>query len=90
MNEGDELMTVGDTAAAVAAYAAAEAMVPDNHEMIFWHAATLAAAGELEQALPLFRRAFAAWPKWRDVVARLPASGLLPNDPALLARILAE
>jgi uncharacterized Ntn-hydrolase superfamily protein len=90
MNQGDERMTVGDTAGAVSAYAAAEAMVPDNHEMIFWHAATLAAAGEVEQALPLFRRAFAAWSKWRDVVTRLPASGLLPDDPELLARILAE
>lgn len=90
MNEGDERMTVGDTAGAVQAYAAAEALVPDNHEMVFWHAATLAAAGEIEEAMPLFQQAFAAWPKWREVVTRLPASGLLPDDPELLERILGK
>lgn len=89
MNEGDGHMTDGNIEKAVEAYAAAEALVPDNHEMIFWHAATLAGAGEVEQALPLFRKAFAMWPKWREVVPRLPASGLLPDDPDLLARILA-
>lgn len=89
MNEGDEHMVAGDMAQAVAAYGAAEALVPGNHEMIFWHAVTLAGAGEVAQALPLFEQAFAMWPKWRELVPRLPASGLLPDDAALLAEILA-
>lgn len=89
MNEGDEHMTNGDTASAVAAYSAAETLVPDSHEMIFWHAATLAAAGDVEAALPLFSRAFAMWPLWRELVQRLPAAGLLPDDPALMQAILA-
>jgi len=45
MNAGDEHMMVGDIDSAVDAYGGAEAMVPDSHEMIFWHAATLAGAG---------------------------------------------
>jgi uncharacterized Ntn-hydrolase superfamily protein len=89
MNEGDELVTLGEVAAAAEAYGAAEALVPDSHEMVFWHAATLAGAGELEAALPLFARAFGMWPKWRELVPRLPASGLLPDDPELIGRILA-
>ena len=89
MNEGDEHMTVGDMEAAVEAYGAAEALVPDSHEMIFWHAATLAGAGEVNAALPLFAKAFSMWPKWRELVPRLPASGLLPDDAELLGRILA-
>lgn len=57
--------------------------------MIFWHAATLAADGRVDESLPLFRKAFDAWPRWRELVQRLPAAGLLPDDPALMARILA-
>jgi len=88
MNEGDAHMTEGDIEAAVVAYGGAEALVPESHEMIFWHAATLAGAGEVDAALPLFGRAFAMWPKWREVIPRLPASGLLPDDPELIAKIL--
>lgn len=89
MNEGDEYMTEGNFDMAVEAYGAAEALVPDSHEMVFWHAVTMAGAGQIEQALPLFEKAFSLWPKWRELVPRLPASGLLPDDPELLAEILA-
>lgn len=88
MNEGDDLWAEGKVADALAAYSAAETLAPGNHEMIFWHAATLAAAGRVDESLPLFAEAFSLWPLWRDLVPRLPASGLLPDDPALIARIL--
>ncbi len=88
MNLGDEHMAEGRVEAAVEAYAAAEAIQPDSHEMVFWHAVTLASANRLDESLPLFERAFSAWPKWRDVVVRLPASELLPDDPATLNTIL--
>ena len=90
MNEGDEHMMVGAVEAAVAAYGAAESLVPDSHEMIFWHAATLAGAGRVDEALPLFGKAFGMWPRWRELVPRLPASGLLPDDPELIDRILGQ
>lgn len=89
MNEGDEHMTTGDIEKAVQAYSAAQALVPDSHEMVFWTAATLAADGRLDDALPLFSRAFSMWPLWRELVPRLPASGLLPDDAQLIERILA-
>jgi uncharacterized Ntn-hydrolase superfamily protein len=89
MNAGDAAMTANDMAAARQHYAAAMALAPDNHEMVFWTAATLAAAGDVEAALPLFRRAFRMHPPWRELVQRLPASGLMPDDPALMARIVA-
>ena len=88
MNEGDEHMTVGAVEEAVAAYAAAEALVPDSHEMIFWHAATLAGAGQVDESLPIFARAFELWPQWRELIPRLPASGLLPDDDELIGKIL--
>ena len=89
MNEGDAYMTEGRVAEAVEAYSSAEALVPDSHEMIFWHAATLAADGRIDESLPLFSKAFAMWPLWRELVTRLPASGLLPDDPELMEKILA-
>jgi uncharacterized Ntn-hydrolase superfamily protein len=88
MNEGDEHMTRGDVEAAVEAYGKAEALAPESHEMVFWHAVTLAGIGRVDEALPLFRKAFEMWPDWRTLVPRLPASGLLPDDPALIERIV--
>jgi len=88
MNEGDEHMANGETDKAIAAYGGAEALVPGSHEMIFWHAVTLAADGQAEESLPLFKKAFEMWPLWRELVQRLPASGLLPDDTELMERIL--
>lgn len=88
MNEGDEYMTEGEVEKAVEAYSSAEALAPDNHEMVFWHAATLAAIGRVDESLPLFKKSFDMWPDWRELVPRLPASGLLPDDPELIERIV--
>jgi len=44
----------------------------------------------VEQALPLFKKVFAREPKWAELVDRLPAAELLPNDEKLLARIKAQ
>ena len=89
MNAGDEYITNGGIREAEEAYRGAQALVPGSHEMVFWHAVTMAAAGKEEDALPLFAKAFQAWPKWRELVQRLPAADLLPDDPALMSRILA-
>lgn len=87
MDEGDEYMARADLENAKAAYGQASALVPGNHELIFWHALTLAAAGQVDESLPLFSTAFDMWPRWRELVQRMPASGLLPDDPELMRRI---
>lgn len=46
--------------------------------------------GRVDEALPLFRKTFAADPSWAELTRRLPKAGLLPDDPALVARIVAE
>jgi uncharacterized Ntn-hydrolase superfamily protein len=88
MNERDAHMTNGEVEKAILAYSSAEELVPDSHEMIFWHAATLAAEGRVDESLPLFKKAFELWPLWRELVQRLPASGLLPDDADLMKKIL--
>jgi len=87
MDQGDKYMIEGDLTNTMAAYSKASAFQPDNHELIFWHALTLAANGQVDESLPLFQQAFEMWPKWRVLVQRMPAAGLLPEDPELMQRI---
>ena len=89
MNAGDLAVEKNDIAAATGHYAAAEEMVPDMDEFVFWHAATLAQNGRLQESLPIFARAFRMRPAWMLLVPRLPASGLLPDDAELIRAILA-
>jgi uncharacterized Ntn-hydrolase superfamily protein len=88
MNRGDELLTENKTQEAMKAYATAMDMVPDNAEMIFWPAVTMASTGLLEESLPLFKKAFALYPNWALLVPRLPKVGQLPKNEALINRIL--
>jgi len=77
MNAGDLAIEKNDVAAAARAYGAAEALAPDNAEMLFWHAIALAGVGRVDDARPLLARAYALHPPWRRLVERLPSSGLL-------------
>lgn len=88
MQAGDDYWTEGKVEEALAAYTKAEEMMPNSHEAVFWHAATLAAGGYVDDSLPLFAKAYKMWPDWRILVKRLPASGLLPDDPKILDKIL--
>ena len=89
MNEGDLAVEKKDDAAALKAYSAAEALFPDNAEMAYWHAVALVNMGRVDESLPIFAKAFRLHPKWRDLTPRLPKAGLLPDDPKLIARIVA-
>jgi uncharacterized Ntn-hydrolase superfamily protein len=91
--QGDDHVTAGHIDSAVAAYAAAEAILPDsavNGELAYWHAVTLADRGRVAEALPLFRRAFAQDTLWATLLWRLPRSGLLAADSATIARIVRD
>lgn len=88
-NHGDELMTGQKVEEALQEYRAASRIAPEILELPFWHAVTLASVGREKEAEPIFRRVFEQEPQWAELLARLPAAGLLPNDPALVERILA-
>jgi uncharacterized Ntn-hydrolase superfamily protein len=90
MNDGDACAEKQDWECAVREYGAAEALLPEQAEVPFWFAVALASAGRVEEALPVFRRTFARDRRWVELVGRLPASGLLPDDAALLDRIRAQ
>jgi len=86
---GDELAAAGDLEGALAEYAAAHAEQPNNAELAFWHGVTLAANGREAEARELLERAYAEGEGWRELLRRLPASGLFPDDDELLLRMTA-
>jgi uncharacterized Ntn-hydrolase superfamily protein len=85
---GDQLAAEGDTAGAVREYAAAHAADPDNPELAFWHGASLAAGGDEQEAIPILRKVFEQRPGYADLLERLPAAGLFPDDGQLIARLI--
>jgi len=87
MNAGDAAVERKDNEAALREYSAAQALVPDNLEMAYWHAVALVNMSRTDEALPIFRRVFAADPNWRTLTTRLVKSGILPDDKKLLDRI---
>jgi uncharacterized Ntn-hydrolase superfamily protein len=98
MNAGDLAVEHKDDEGALREYSTAEKLVdgvpgiePSRlAEMIYWHAVALVKIGRVEESLPLFHRAFSIHPGWRELTPRLPKSGLLPDDPKLIERIIKQ
>lgn len=90
MNNGDLAVEKNDVDGALREYSTAEAMVPGNLEMKFWHAVALVNAGRVDTSLPLFREVFAKDRHWALLLPRLPASGTLTANEKTLSRILSE
>jgi uncharacterized Ntn-hydrolase superfamily protein len=88
MNAGDLAVEKKDNEGALREYSAAEKLVPDNAEMIYWHAVALVNMGRVEDSLTLFKKVFAMDPNWVTLTPRLPKSGLLPDDPKIIERIV--
>ncbi|HXG68794.1 MAG TPA: DUF1028 domain-containing protein [Blastocatellia bacterium] len=90
MNAGDLAVEHKDNEAALREYSAAARLVPDNVEMVYWHAVALVNMGRVDESLPLFRRVFAQDQNWVTLTPRLAKSGLIPDDPALIERIVKQ
>jgi len=86
-NRGDELMTEKKVEEALQEYAASAQLAPEIVELPFWQAVTLASIGKEAEAAPIFKAVFAKEPIWAELLGRLPAAGLFPDDKALIARI---
>jgi uncharacterized Ntn-hydrolase superfamily protein len=97
MNAGDLATEHNDNEGALREYGAAEkiaattAGIPQSRyaEMIYWHAVALVNMKRVDEALPLFARAFEMEPGWRELTPRLRPAGLLPDDEKLIERIVA-
>jgi uncharacterized Ntn-hydrolase superfamily protein len=92
LNRGDALMSRGEYEDALAAYMSASEMLPDpatDGEAAFWAGVAFASAGHIEKAESLLRRAAAFGDRWERLLPRLVRSRMVPDDQALLRRLLA-
>jgi uncharacterized Ntn-hydrolase superfamily protein len=90
MNAGDKAVELHDNPGALREYGAAERLVPDNAEMIYWHAVALANMGRVDESLLLFKKVFTMDRNWLDLTSRLPKAGLLPDNPQLIQKIITQ
>ena len=88
-NHGDELVSQKKVDEALKEYAAAAALAPEILELPFWQAITLVSIGREAEATPILKRVLAKEPWWADLIPRLPAARQLPDDPALVKRLVA-
>ena len=90
MDKGDLYITDGDFAKAKEEYMKASEMAPGNPEVLFWYAATLVSAGEVEASLPIFKQVFLMDESWRELVPRLVKAELLPDDKSIIEKIIRQ
>ncbi len=86
---GQELIGRGDLDGGLAKLDEARALAPDNAEHAFWRGVALR-EHDLAEAQRNIALACRRDPRWADLLRRLPASGLLPDDPTLIADLTGE
>lgn len=90
MNKGDLAVEKNDMNLAMDEYNAAMQMFPENLEMKYWTAVSIANIGEVEKALPMFKEIFLLDKNWKELTKRLPPVGLLSVSDEILKNILAQ
>lgn len=88
MDDGDLATEHNDIESALKSYTAAIELNPESLETKYWVAVSMANAGRLEEALPLFRAVFSKDANWRELTPRLRKSGWLKVSDDGLKRIL--
>jgi len=86
-NQGDLYIETGEIEKALKEYDLAAEYYPENPELPFWTAVSLASVDRADEALPIFKKVFEKAPDLRDLVPRLIPAGLLPDDKELIKRI---
>jgi predicted Zn-dependent protease len=89
MNAGDLAVEKNDMAKAMEEYQAAMKLMPENLEMQYWTGITLANNKQVDKAIPILKKVFAADKNWKTLTRRLPAVNLLTVTETDLQRILA-
>lgn len=88
MNNGDLQVEKNNMTAAMKEYNDAMKMFPQNLEMQYWTAITLANNKQVGKALPILKRIFVKENNWKELTRRLPKVGLLTVSEADLNKIL--
>jgi len=88
MNSGDLAVEKNNMETAMKEYSAAMQMFPENLEMKYWTAITLANNGRFNEALPMLKEIFAKDKNWKALTPRLIPSGLLNVSEERLKEIM--
>ena len=88
--KGDEYMEKNEMDNALQEYSAATKLYPENPELPFWTAVTLAQTGELQEALSIFKDVFSRNQNLRELVPRIVQAEFLTVDQNVLQQILAQ
>jgi uncharacterized Ntn-hydrolase superfamily protein len=89
MNAGDLAVEKNNMALAISEYNAAMKMFPENLEMQYWTAITLANNKQTPQAKSMLKNIFAKDKNWKELTRRLKPVGLLTVSDTDLQSILA-
>ncbi len=90
MNNGDLAVEHNKMDLAMKEYSTAEKMFPNNEEMKYWHAVTLANIGKVEESLPIFKEVFKMNKNWVQLTKRLVKPQLLTVKKEDLDKILSQ
>ena len=88
MNKGDLAVETGNNVLAKKHYMNAQKLNPDNLEMKYWYAVTLANNGELGEAKEIFKEIFKQNSHWKTLTPRLIKAKLLTITDKQLQEIL--
>lgn len=77
MNQGDLHVEKNEMKSAMEEYNAAMKMFPENLEMQYWTAITLANDKQIERAAEMLQKIYKKDENWRELTRRLPKVGLL-------------
>jgi uncharacterized Ntn-hydrolase superfamily protein len=77
MNQGDLYVEKNQMQEAMDEYGKAMKMFPDNLEMQYWTAITLANNKDVKKASAMLQKIYKKDPNWRELTRRLPKAGLL-------------
>lgn len=86
-NQGDLYLETGEVDKALKEYDLAAEYYPENPELPFWTAVSLASVDRVDEALLIFKEVFEKAPDLWDLIPRLVPAGLLPDDDGLIERI---
>jgi uncharacterized Ntn-hydrolase superfamily protein len=88
MNNGDLAVEKNDMPTAMNEYNAAMKMFPQNLEMQYWAAITLANNKQVDRAILILKKVFDKDSNWKELTRRLPKVNLLTVSNADLKKIL--
>ena len=88
-SRGDDALAEGKVAEATREFEAADALQPENLELRYWRALTMAASEKTGEAEELLRRIYELDDSWRELTRRLAGTDLAPLSAGEMERLAA-